>query len=149
MIYIGSDHRGYELKEQIKVWLIEQGYDVEDVGNYILDPEDDYVDPAIKVGEMIHGSNGSDVGILLCGSGHGVEMVANRFQRVRAIIAYNDEVTVQGRQHEDANVLVLPSNWLNYEQATARVGLFLQTEADNNERYVRRRLRMEQMRVKI
>jgi len=149
MIYIGADHRGYELKEQIKAWLIEQGYEVEDVGNYLLDPEDDYVDPAIKVGEMIHGSNGSDVGILICGSGHGVEMVANRFRRVRAIIAYNDEVTVQGRQHEDANVLVLPSNWLNYEQATVRVGLFLQTEADNNERYVRRRSRMEQMRVKI
>lgn len=149
MIYIGADHRGFELKEQLKTWLIGEGYEIEDVGNYMLDPEDDYVDPAIKVGEMIHGSNGSDVGILLCGSGHGVEMVANRFLRVRAIIAYNEEVTVQGRQHEDANVLVLPSNWLNYEQAVDRVSLFLQTEADNNERYLRRRSRMEQMRVKI
>lgn len=147
MIYIGADHRGFELKEQIKVWLIEQRYDVEDVGNFILDPDDDYVDPAIKVGEMVHGSDGRDRGILLCGSGHGVEMVANRFTRVRAIIAYNEQVTIQGREHEDANVLVLPVNWLSYDEAIERVNLFLQTEADKRERYVRRRMRMANMRV--
>lgn len=149
MIYIGADHRGYELKEQVKVWLIEQDYDVEDVGNFILDPDDDYVDPAIKVGEMVHGSDGRDMGILLCGSGHGVDMVANRFLKVRAIIAYNSEVTVQGRQHEDANVLVLPVNWLSQDEAMERVSLFLQTEADMRERYVRRRMRMANMRVNL
>lgn len=149
MIYIGADHRGFELKEQLKVWLIEQGYDVEDVGNFILDPDDDYVDPAIKVGEMVHGSDGKDVGILICGSGHGVDMVANRFLRVRAIIGFNDEVTVQGREHEDANVLVLPVNWLTTEQAIGRIKLFLSTEANTNERYVRRRLRMANMRVNL
>jgi ribose 5-phosphate isomerase B len=149
MIYIGADHRGFELKEQLKVWLIEQGYDVEDVGNFILDPDDDYVDPAIKVGEMVHGSDGKDVGILICGSGHGVDMVANRFLRVRAIIGFNDEVTVQGREHEDANVLVLPVNWLTTEQAIGRIKLFLATEANTNERYVRRRLRMANMRINL
>ncbi|MCE7897681.1 MAG: ribose-5-phosphate isomerase [bacterium] len=149
MIYIGADHRGFELKEQIKVWLIEQGYDVEDVGNFILDPDDDYVDPAIKVGEMVHGSDGRDMGILLCGSGHGVEMVANRFTRVRAIIAYNEQVTIQGREHEDANVLVLPVNWLTHNEALERVSLFLQTEADKRERYERRRMRMANMRVNL
>ena len=149
MIYIGADHRGFELKEQLKVWLIEQGYDVEDVGNFILDPDDDYVDPAIKVGEMVHGSDGKDVGILICGSGHGVDMVANRFLRVRAIIGFNDEVTVQGREHEDANVLVLPVNWLTTEQAIGRIRLFFSTEANTNERYVRRRLRMANMRVNL
>lgn len=149
MIYIGADHRGFELKEQVKVWLIEQGYDVEDVGNFMLDPDDDYVDPAIKVGEMVHGSDGSDIGILICGSGHGVDMVANRFMKVRAIIAYNEQVTVQGREHENANVLVLPVNWMTQDEAIERVRLFLQTEADNRERYVRRRMRMANMRVNI
>lgn len=149
MIYIGADHRGFELKEQLKVWLIEQGYDVEDVGNFILDPDDDYVDPAIKVGEMVHGSDGKDVGILICGSGHGVDMVANRFLRVRAIIGFNDEVTVQGREHEDANVLVLPVNWLTTEQAIERLRLFFSTDANTNERYVRRRMRMANMRVNL
>ncbi len=149
MIYIGADHRGFELKEQLKVWLIEQGYDVEDVGNFILDPDDDYVDPAIKVGEMVHGSDGKDVGILICGSGHGVDMVANRFLRVRAIIGFNDAVTVQGREHEDANVLVLPVNWLTTEQAIERLRLFFSTDANTNERYVRRRMRMANMRVNL
>ena len=149
MIYIGADHRGFELKEQVKVWLIEQGYDVEDVGNFLLDPDDDYVDPAIKVGEMVHGGDGKDRGILLCGSGHGVDMVANRFARVRAIIAYNEQVTIQGREHEDANVLVLPVNWLSHDEALERVSLFLQTEADKRERYERRRIRMANMRVNL
>lgn len=149
MIYIGADHRGFELKEQIKVWLIEQGYDVEDVGNFLLDPDDDYVDPAIKVGEMVHGSDGKDWGILLCGSGHGVDMVANRFTRVRAIIAYNEQVAIQGREHEDANVLVLPVNWLSQHEAQERVRLFLQTEADKRERYERRRMRMANMRLNL
>lgn len=149
MIYIGADHRGFELKEQLKVWLIEQGYEIEDVGNFMLDPEDDYVDPAIKVGEMVHGGDGSDYGILICGSGHGVDMVANRFLRVRAIIGFNDEVTVQGREHEDANVLVLPVNWLTTEQAIERLRLFFSTEANSNDRYVRRRMRMANMRVNL
>lgn len=149
MIYIGADHRGFELKEQLKTWLVGAGFEVEDVGNYILDPDDDYVDPAIKVGEMIHGSNGSDVGVLLCGSGHGVEMVANRFLRVRAIIAFNDEVTTQAREHEDANVIVLPSNWVDYDQAVNRIRLFLETEPSQNDRHVRRRVRMDNMRVNL
>ncbi|MBP9702263.1 RpiB/LacA/LacB family sugar-phosphate isomerase [Candidatus Woesebacteria bacterium] len=149
MIYIGADHRGFELKEQLKVWLIEQGYEVEDVGNFLLDPEDDYIDPAIKVGEMVHGGDGSDYGVLICGSGHGVDMVANRFLRVRAIIGFNDEVTVQGREHEDANVLVLPVNWLTTEQAIERLRLFFSTDANSNERYVRRRMRMANMRVNL
>ncbi len=149
MIYIGADHRGFELKEQLKVWLIEQGYEVEDVGNFMLDPDDDYVDPAIKVGEMIQGGVGSDRGILLCGSGHGVEMIANRFSKVRAILAFNSEVTKQGREHEDANVLAIPANWLTTEEAIERLEIFLQTEANPSERYVRRRNRMANMRINL
>lgn len=149
MIYIGADHRGFELKEQIKVWLIEAGYDVEDVGNYILDPNDDYIDPAIKVGEMIQGDGNLDRGILLCGSGHGVDIVANRFSRVRAIIGYNDEVTIQGRQHEDANILILPADWVDVEHAVERLRLFLETESDLHERNIRRRSRLAEMKVSL
>ena len=147
MIYIGADHRGFELKEAVKAWLVENGYEVEDVGNHLYDPDDDYVDPAIKVAEMVQGDGELDRGILLCGSGHGVDIVANRLSRVRAIIGYNSEVTVQGRQHEDANILVLPANWLTGDEAYERVQLFLQTEADMKERYVRRRRRMSELRI--
>jgi ribose 5-phosphate isomerase B len=149
MIYIGADHRGYSFKEILKVWLIEQGYEVEDVGNFLLDPDDDYVDPAVRVGEMIQGNGQTDRGILLCGSGHGVDMVANRFSQVRAIIGYNDEVTAQGRQHEDANVLVLPSDWMSEEEMIERAQLFLQTEKDPHSRHERRRARISELRIVI
>lgn len=148
MIYIGADHRGFELKEQLKNWLQENEYEVEDVGNHVFDPDDDSIDPAVKVGEMIQGGIIQDRGILICGSGHGVDMVANRFSGVRAILGFNEKVTVQGREHEDANVLVLPSNWVSYEEACERVGLFLQTESNMSDRYARRRQRIENLRIK-
>jgi ribose 5-phosphate isomerase B len=148
-IYIGSDHGGYELKEQIKLRLMEEGYEVEDVGNHLFDPGDDYVDFAFKVAESIEGGDSTDRGILLCRSGHGVEIVANRFPHVRAILGYNDDVTVQGRQHEDANILTLPADWITPEEAQERVRLFLETEKSTEERHERRRARIDNLRVKI
>lgn len=147
-IYLGADHRGFELKETLKSWLKENGYEVEDAGNHIFDPEDDFVDPAIKVGEMIEGSEERDRGILICGSGHGVDIVANRFPHVRAIIGFNREVTLQGREHEDANVLVIPANWVEMGEVQKRVELFLQTEANEDEKYVRRRNRIANLRIR-
>lgn len=147
-IYLGADHRGFELKEIIKTWLLENEYEVEDVGCYVYDPDNDYIDFALKVAEAIEGDGDTDRGILLCGSGHGVEMVANRFPHVRAIIGYNDEVTIQGRQHEDANVLVIPSDWIDNEQATLRLQLFLQTEKTVTTNYDRRRVRLANLKVR-
>ena len=146
-IYIGADHRGFELKEELKKWLIENEYEVEDVGNHIFDPEDDFVDPAVKVAEMIDGGAKEERGILICGSGHGVEIVANRFRGVRAVVGFNAEVSKQGREHEDANVLVLPANWVTPKEAVERVQLFLQTEASSTEKYQRRRQRIENLRI--
>ena len=147
-IYLGADHRGFELKEQIKAWLTENEYEVEDVGNHVFDPEDDYVDPAVKVGEMIEGGDTTDRGILICGSGHGVDIVANHFPGVRSIIGFNSEVTVQGREHEDANVLVIPANWVEYGEAQERVELFLRTEVNKLEKYERRRNRIANLRIR-
>ena len=148
MIYIGADHRGFELKEAVKAWLVENEYEVEDVGNYQLNPEDDYVDYALKVAESIEGNGGTSYGILLCGSGHGVDMVANRFPHVRAVLGFNDEVSMQGRQHEDANVLVLPADWTTLDEATERVRLFLTTEKNTETRYERRRARVANLQVR-
>ena len=146
-IYLGADHRGFELKESIKEWLVNEGYEVEDVGNRVLDPEDDYVDPAVKVAEMVEGGNG-DMGSLLCGSGHGVDIVANRFPGIRAIIGFNAEVSVQGREHEDANVLIIPANWVSEEETKERILLFLQSEVVKIPKYERRRNRIANLRVK-
>lgn len=147
-IYIGADHRGFELKEEIKGWLVENGYEVEDIGNFAFDPEDDYVDFALKVAESIEGGEGIARGILLCGSGHGVDIVANRFTHVRAILGFNDQVTIQGREHEDANVLILPAEWTTSEEAIKRVELFLQTEKSEAIRHVRRRARIANLNIR-
>lgn len=147
-IYLGSDHRGFELKEIIKQWLVENEYEVEDTGAFVFDPEDDYVDYGLKVAESVEGSGNDDRGILVCGSGHGVEMVANRFPNVRAIIGFNDEVTVQAREHEDANILVLPADWVEPEIAVERVRMFLSAEKRDDARYVRRRARMANLQIR-
>lgn len=147
-IYLGADHRGFEMKEEIKHWLSENEYEVEDVGNHIFDPEDDYVDFALKVAESIEGNGSTSRGILLCGSGHGVDIVANRFPHVRAIIGFGEEVTVQGREHEDANVLVLPSEWISSEEAIERVRIFLETERVENTKYDRRRARIANLNIR-
>lgn len=147
-VYLGADHRGFEMKEELKRCLVEGGYEVEDVGNHMFDPEDDFVDPAIKVGEMIEGGEQGDFGILICGSGHGVDIVANRFPHVRAIMGFNSEVTVQGREHEDANVLVIPANWVEMSEVQERVELFLRAEVNKAEKYERRRNRIAQLRLR-
>lgn len=148
-IYLGADHRGYELKEQIKEWLIDNEYEVEDVGARGFDPEDDYVDFALKVAESIEGNGTNSRGILLCGSGHGVEMVANRFPHVRAILGFSDEVTVQGREHEDANVLVLAAEWVTTDEALKRVHMFLQTEKNSDVRHERRRAKLANLQIRM
>ncbi|EKD79985.1 MAG: hypothetical protein ACD_40C00229G0004 [uncultured bacterium] len=145
---MGADHRGFELKEMLKSWLVGEGYEVEDVGNHVFDPEDDYVDPALKVAESIEGNGTTSRGILLCGSGHGVDIVANRFTHVRAILGFNEAVTKQGREHEDANVLVLPAEWMSEEEAKERVRLFLETEKIENVKYERRRSRITNLQIR-
>jgi len=147
-IYLGADHRGFELKEQVKDWLVQNEYEVEDVGYHVFDPDNDYVDPALKVAESIEGNGETSRGILLCGSGHGVDIVANRFTHVRAIIGFNEQVTMQGRQHEDANILVLPAEWMSEEEAKERVQLFLETEKIENVRYDRRRTRIANLQLR-
>lgn len=145
---MGADHRGFEMKEKIKSWLLENEYEVEDVGARYLDPEDDYVDYALKVAESIEGSDGGSRGILLCGSGHGVDMVANRFGNVRAILGFNNEVTVQGREDEDANILVLPSDWVEESDVFERVRIFIETEKSDADRHVRRRARLSNLAIR-
>ena len=147
-IYLGADHRGFELKEQLKQWLSENGYEIDDVGCYAYDPDNDYIDFALKVAETIEGDGAEDRGILLCGSGHGVDMVANRFAHVRAIIGFNDEVTVQGRADEDANILVLPADWVTRDEAIERARIFLETEKNTAARHIRRRARLANLAIR-
>jgi ribose 5-phosphate isomerase B len=144
MIYIGSDHAGYELKEKIKEFLKEQNYKVKDMGAFKLDSEDDYPDFIIPVAESVAKDPGS-FGIILGGSGEGEAMSANRIEGVRAAEYYggDPEIIKVSRLHNNANILSLGARFLNEEDAREVVSLFLETKFKGEERHVRRIKKLE------
>src|SRR3989344_8071883 len=148
-IYLGSDHRGYELKEKIFQWLVEWEYDVEDMGAYEYDEKDDYTKYAEKVGSVVGDHyaertlNNSDKhvevrGILLCGSGVGVDIIANKFDGVRASIAKDNDQVRAGRNDDNMNVLVIAADYTSDDEVKVMIETFLKTEFSGKERYKRR-----------
>ncbi len=144
-IFFGSDHRGFKLKEALKAHLTERGVSVEDLGNTVEDPNDDYVDFAAKVAAKVAENPAEHRGILVCGSGHGVDMVANKFKGVKSALAFNEAVAKQSREHEDANVLSLPSDWLTEEDAKKIVDTWLETPFSGDDRHARRLAKLRQI----
>lgn len=126
MIYIGSDHRGFLLKEKIIKWLFDEGHKVFDVGADHLDPDDDYTRYAQEVASLV-ANNKNSLGILLCGSGVGVDVVANKFDRIRASIGKNSEQIKAGRNDDDMNVLVIAADYTKEDEAIDMVDVFLKT----------------------
>lgn len=147
MIFIGADHRGYELKQRIFKRLQDEGYEVTDLGDSNLNPSDDYVDYAIKVAEATAVSD-DNRGILLCGSGAGVDMVANKVPGVRSALVFDLLRVKQAREHEDANVISLPADVLDEQMAWEIVKTFLETPFSTDERHRRRLQKMEDVEQK-
>lgn len=122
-LVIGGDHAGTDLKKALKEHLAHEGTEITDVGTHTHDSVD-YPDFAHAVAEGV--SNGSaDMGILICGSGNGVNMVANKHSGVRSALAWNPEIAALARQHNDANVLALPARSITSQEAKAIVDAFL------------------------
>lgn len=125
VLALGSDHAGFELKEYIKKYLIDKEFDIIDFGTYSVDSVD-YPDFAHPVASAIN--NGDfERGILICGSGNGVSIVANKYQSVRAALCWNSELAVLARQHNNANILSLPARFISNNEAIKTVDLFLNT----------------------
>lgn len=139
MIYIGSDHAGYELKEKLKIFLTEFNYEVVDKGAFKLDKEDDYPNFVIPVAESVAQDPGS-FGIVIGGSGQGEAMSANKIDGIRATEYYggDPEIVKVSRQHNDANILSLGARFVTEEEAQEVVTLFLETKFSNDERHIRR-----------
>lgn len=140
-VFIGADHRGFNLKEQLKQWLHENNYKHEDVGAFELDPNDDYPIYAQKIGESIEYGveNGKDVrGIIICGSGVGVDIVANKFKGVRCGLGINAKQVKAARHDDNINVLALAADETNEETASEMAKAFLETAFENAERRTRR-----------
>jgi ribose 5-phosphate isomerase B len=137
MIYIGADHRGYKLKEKINSWLFENNYEFYDVGANKFDPYDDYTKYASEVASLVADDN-KNKGILLCGSGVGVDVVANKFDGVRSSIGKSAEQIKAGRNDDNMNILVIASEYTKEDEALEMVKTFIETEYDNAQRHERR-----------
>ena len=136
-IYIGADHRGFALKEYIQKYLSDAGHAVEDCGNTIEDSNDDYPDFARAVAERVAGEAGTK-GIILCGSGNGVAIVANKTRGIRAAVAMTAEQARRTRSDEDANIITLAADYVTEEQAREIIEAFLSTPFLDEERHLRR-----------
>ena len=118
MIYLGTDHAGYTLKEAIKEHLIAKGHQVRDLGALNYDPEDDYPDLIFPVAESV-ARDPEGMGIILGGSGQGEAMAANRVPGVRATVYYDgpDEIVELSRTHNNANILSLGARFIETDRA--------------------------------
>ena len=125
-VYVGADHAGYQLKEHVERFLGSIGHDVVDVGT--SDEQSvDYPDFAAKVAEAVADGD-ADAGVLVCGTGLGMAVAANKVPGVRAVQASDPEMARMARLHNDANVLTLPGRYIGPEKAAEVVVAFLTTE---------------------
>jgi len=140
-LYIGSDHAGYSMKNSLKEYLIGEGHDVVDVGAFSEDSVD-YPDIAREVSEKVLENPGA-FGVLVCGTGIGMQMTANKLKGIRATVATNENMAEMSRKHNDANVITLGGRTTELELAKKIIDKFLATEFENEERHVRRVRKME------
>ena len=138
-IVLGTDHAGFELKEEIKKYLLSKGYEVDDKGAHSFDEEDDYPDfifPAAK--EVAKGKN--SLGIIFGGSGQGQAICANRVNGIRAAVynTNNLELITLSKLHNNANVLSIGARFISKTDAIKAVSLWLSTEFTGEERHIRR-----------
>ncbi len=144
-VFIGADHQGYELKAEIKRYLKLAGYDVVDDGDEKLDPNDDFPVFAARLAKDILISDEQSRGILICGSGQGMCMTANRFKGIRACMGYDNESARSARNDDDCNVLCLPANTLDSQKANTIIETFLNTDFADAPRFKRRIAQMDNL----
>ncbi len=124
-IATGSDHAGFKLKEAVRKYLLEKGIEVKDFGTYTEDSVD-YPDFAHPVANAVENKE-VDFGIIMCGSGNGINMAANKHKGIRAALSWNAEIAKLARQHNDANILTLPGRFIEEAEALKAVDAFLET----------------------
>lgn len=138
-IFIGSDHAGFEFKKRLLEHLVHSGHEVEDIGPHTLNPDDDYPQFAFSVTTKLLGSEDKDPrGILVCGSGQGMAIAANRVRGIRAALAWNEESAKTSRHDDNSNVLTLPARLVDEELMLKIADTWLKEEFSDSPRYQRR-----------
>lgn len=136
-VFLGADHAGFELKNEIKSFLEQEGHEAVDCGALFLDKNDDYPDFCSEAARKVAENSGS-IGFVFGKSGAGEAIVANKIKGVRAVLAVNEENVRLAREHNDANVLSLGSIFYDTDTAKKFAKLFLETPFSNEERHIRR-----------
>ena len=145
-IYIGADHNGFGLKYKLTAYLRKAGYDIEDLGDDHLDPKDDFPLFASKVCLAVLGSEDNDPrGVLLCGSGQGMCMAANRFKGIRASLCWDNVSAREARNDDNANVLCVPAKLLNGHEADVILETWINTPFAGAERFKRRLQELDEL----
>lgn len=144
-IYLGADHAGFELKNELKKFLEEFGYEVKDFGDEVYNEQDDFTDFVFPVAEAVAKDPQNSRGIILGGSGQGEAMAANRIKGVRAAVVYdyNENIISLSRKHNDANILSLGARFIDTVEAKNAVRVWLETPFSEEERYKRRNEKLD------
>lgn len=141
-IIIGADHRGFQLKQQIVQWLDARGYEIADLGAHSYMPSDDYVDYGVQVSrtvlEFLPDEKEERMGIVICGSGVGICVAANKINGIRCGLGFNPDQVHAARSDDNINVLALPTDFITPELALEIVQTFLNTEFSSEDRHKRR-----------
>ncbi len=134
---IGSDHAGFDLKEKIKKYFLQQKLEFEDIGPYKYEKNDDYNDYAKKVVTKIK-KNKNNKGILICGTGQGMSVQANRYKGIRAVLCWNKATAQHAKKHLNANIITLPGKSLIYNQAKELIKVWIDCKQIKKKKYIRR-----------
>jgi ribose 5-phosphate isomerase B len=145
-IFVGADHRGFNLREKLIDYLKSSGYDLIDEGDKELNPDDDFPQFAGKVANAVLASDDPEArGILICGSGQGVCMSANRFKGIRAALGFNAKAAQESRNDDDSNILCLPADLLEKDATYKIVDIWLKTPFAGATRFKRRNQEMDEL----
>jgi ribose 5-phosphate isomerase B len=138
-IYIGADHNGFEMKDELLDELMAAGYTVVDKGSEVLKPDDDFPEFASRVVMAMKASDDKDPrGILICGSGQGMCMAANRYKGMRASLVWSIEEAHASRNDDDSNILCLPARYMSLKDAISITEAWLATPFAGAPRFKRR-----------
>jgi ribose 5-phosphate isomerase B len=147
-IYLGADHNGFSMKEHVFAYLAKRGYEVEDVGDRELDPNDDFPEFAQMAALKVLGDDSKDPrAILICGGGQGMCMAANRFRGIRASVIWDEYEAKMTRNDNDSNVLCLPSRVLETDEKEWQdiIDTWLKTPFASAARYKRRNAQIDEL----
>jgi ribose 5-phosphate isomerase B len=142
-LILGADHRGFELKEHLRQWLTNQGHEVIDSGSFELNQDDDYPVIGFAAADELKNITEPALGIVICGSGVGIAIAANKVNGIRCALGFSAEQIAASRREDNINMLSLPAEYISSSDAEKIVEAFMTTPFAEKEKYVRRIAQIE------